>query len=104
MWTDEFMELTLLNECIRCLSACGQCKFDVVHAHTSIHRHTHVHAHTHLHKSDRPISPGKFGTKSNRVYKGGSIHRFESVWHENGALYVFRPTMRICRYNGRLAD
>jgi len=46
MWTDEFMELTLLNECIRCLSACGQCKFDVVHAHTSIHRHTRSYAST----------------------------------------------------------
>jgi len=34
------MELILLNECTECLSACGQCKFDV---DTDTHTHTHIH-------------------------------------------------------------
>lgn len=96
------MELILLNECTECLSACGQCKFDVdtdTHSYTHTHN-TDAHTCTHSRKSDRPISPGKFGTKSTLIYKGRSIHRFESVWQCGTGTTSFMHSGRQCGFVG----
>lgn len=91
---DKFTELTLLNECTQCLSACGQCKFDVgtethdvCHIHTT---HTLIRVRIHARAID-PFLLANSGQKALRSTKEGRfivLNRYGSMAQERRALCI----------------